>query len=77
MSAVPASDVCAEVSLLTSVLVIPTSSVNWYRHQRVASADPSPPWESLVRILVGLPALVFRYGRERPGQMSWFKPLAR
>jgi hypothetical protein len=49
--------------------------VNWHQHQRVVPADPSSPWESLVRILVGLPALMFRHGRERPGQMSRFKPL--
>ena len=51
--------------------------MNWYRYQRVASADPSRPWESLAGTLEGLPALVFRYGRERCGQMSRFKPLTR
>jgi len=29
--------------------------VNWYRSQRVASADPSRPWESLAGTLVGPP----------------------
>ena len=73
----PFSDVCAEVSLLTSVLVIRTSvGKNWHRYQRVAPADPSRPWESLA-LPGGLPALVFRYGGNDCGQMSRFKPLTR
>ncbi len=51
--------------------------MNWYRYQRVASADPSHPWESLAGTLAGLPALMLGYGRERLGQMSRFKPLTR
>src|SRR5690349_9890135 len=41
------SDVCAEVSLPTAVLVIRTSVGELVPVQRVAPADPSRPWESL------------------------------